>query len=95
VEAIVAKTLAKRKREHKRRAPVHKRAKDASSPDQAPASAAAGDDTIITALDLPPAELSPAMQAYFQKCEERLGLVPNVLKAYAFHMAKLEPFPPA
>jgi uncharacterized peroxidase-related enzyme len=57
----------------------------------APASAA-GDDTDVIALTLAPAPLSPAMQAYFAKCEERLGFVPNVLKAYAFDMAKLEPF---
>ena len=61
----------------------------ASSP--AP-SAAAEDDTRITALGLEPAALSPAMQAYFAKCEEKLGFVPNVLKAYAFDMAKLEAF---
>jgi uncharacterized peroxidase-related enzyme len=56
------------------------------------ASAAASDDTEITALDLPTSTLSPAMQAYFQKCEEKLGFVPNVLKAYAFDMPKLEAF---
>ena len=32
------------------------------------------------------------MAAYFAKCEEKLGFVPNVLKAYAFDMAKLEAF---
>ena len=32
------------------------------------------------------------MQAYFQKCQEKLGFVPNVLKAYAFDMVKLEAF---
>src|SRR5262245_38728797 len=52
----------------------------------------AGDDQEITALALPPAALSPAMEAYFKKCEEKLGFVPNVLKAYAFDMAKLEAF---
>jgi uncharacterized peroxidase-related enzyme len=55
-------------------------------------SAAARDDVEITALDLPPAPLSPAMAAYFGKCDEKLGFVPNVLKAYAFDMAKLEAF---
>jgi uncharacterized peroxidase-related enzyme len=62
---------------------------------QAPASAAkedAEDDSVITALDLAPVELSSAMQAYFDKCTEKLGFVPNVLKAYAFDMAKLEAF---
>lgn len=46
----------------------------------------------ITALELPPAPLSPAMAAYFAKCEEKLGFVPNVLQAYSFDMAKLEAF---
>jgi uncharacterized peroxidase-related enzyme len=55
-------------------------------------SSAADDDTHIIALDLPAAELSLAMQAYFQKCQEKLGFVPNVLKAYAFDMVKLEAF---
>ncbi|GAC1338090.1 MAG: peroxidase-related enzyme [Beijerinckiaceae bacterium] len=45
-----------------------------------------------TALDLPAAELSPAMAAYFQKCRDKIGFVPNVLTAYAFDMAKLEAF---
>jgi len=55
-------------------------------------SQAADDDTIITALDLKQAAPSDAMAAYFQKCEEKLGFVPNVLKAYAFDMPKLEAF---
>jgi uncharacterized peroxidase-related enzyme len=54
--------------------------------------AAAGDDTAITAFALPPAPLSPEMAAYFAKCEEKLGFVPNVLKAYAFDTAKLSAF---
>jgi uncharacterized peroxidase-related enzyme len=55
-------------------------------------SAAAEDDTMITALRLPPAPLTAEMTAYFAKCEEKLGFVPNVLKAYAFDMAKLSAF---
>jgi uncharacterized peroxidase-related enzyme len=55
-------------------------------------SAAADDDTAVTALDLQTAPLTPHMAAYFVKCEEKLGFVPNVLKAYAFDMAKLEAF---
>src|SRR4051812_14685 len=50
------------------------------------------DDTPITALDLPPAPLSDSMRAYFGKCDEKLGFVPNVLAAYAFDMPKLEAF---
>lgn len=50
------------------------------------------DDDPVIALDLPAATSSPAMAAYFEKCAEKLGFVPNVLKAYAFDMAKLEAF---
>jgi uncharacterized peroxidase-related enzyme len=56
------------------------------------AGAGRNDDTVITALELADAELTPAMQAYFDKCAEKLGFVPNVLKAYAFDMPKLEAF---
>jgi uncharacterized peroxidase-related enzyme len=55
-------------------------------------SAAADDDTRIAALTLAPATLTPEMAAYFAKCEEKLGFVPNVLKAYAFDMGKLTAF---
>jgi uncharacterized peroxidase-related enzyme len=55
-------------------------------------SAAARDDSEVTALGLKRAPLNAAMDAYFAKCEEKLGFVPNVLKAYAFDMAKLVPF---
>jgi len=54
--------------------------------------AAATDDSAITALELPPQPLSPDMAAYFAKCEEKLGFVPNVLKAYAFDTTKLSAF---
>ncbi|NGO49656.1 peroxidase-related enzyme [Allomesorhizobium camelthorni] len=46
----------------------------------------------IHALDLPAAELSEATKAYFAKCEEKLGLVPNVLLSYAFDEKKLRAF---
>jgi uncharacterized peroxidase-related enzyme len=62
------------------------------TPQPAARRADADDDTGITALALAPAQLTPAMQAYFDKCAEKLGFVPNVLKAYAFDMAKLEAF---
>lgn len=54
--------------------------------------AAVGDDDEITALKLRAAALSLDMAAYFAKCEEKLGFVPNVLKAYVFDMAKLSAF---
>jgi uncharacterized peroxidase-related enzyme len=56
------------------------------------ARATEGDDTAITAFALPPEPLAPDMAAYFKKCEEKLGFVPNVLKAYAFDNAKLSAF---
>ncbi|MEX6506845.1 peroxidase-related enzyme [Jiella sp. M17.18] len=47
----------------------------------------------VTALDLGIAEpLSERTQAYFAKCVEKLGLVPNVLLAYAFDEKKLDAF---
>jgi len=52
----------------------------------------AKDDSEITALSLQRGKLSPAMEAYFAKCQEKLGFVPNVLQAYAFDNAKLEAF---
>lgn len=50
------------------------------------------DDAPAIALDLPPAPLDEATQAYFDKCVEKIGFVPNVLQAYAFDMAKLGAF---
>ncbi len=46
----------------------------------------------VMALDLPPGELSGEMQAYFAKCDEKIGFVPNVLRAYAHDDAKLQAF---
>jgi uncharacterized peroxidase-related enzyme len=48
-----------------------------------------------TALDLPPvpeSDLPDDLQTYFAKCRSRLGLVPNVLRAYSFDEAKLRAF---
>jgi uncharacterized peroxidase-related enzyme len=46
-----------------------------------------------TALDLPQADPLPEdVAAYFAKCAEKLGLVPNVLRAYAFAPEKLRAF---
>src|SRR6185437_4145436 len=49
---------------------------------------AAFDDTPVIGLNLATAKLSPAMAAYFKKCQDKLGFVPNVLVAYAFDMTK-------
>lgn len=46
-----------------------------------------------TALNLPMADPLPEATAkYFALCEDRLGMVPNVLRAYAFDIAKLNAF---
>lgn len=63
-----------------------------AKPAMKPPSAAVPDDVPVIALNLAQAKLSPAMAAYFRKCQEKLGFVPNVLLAYAFDMAKLETF---
>ena len=49
--------------------------------------------TDTTALNLPHADpLDDDIAAYFAKCVEKLGLIPNVLKAYSFDQAKLRAF---
>lgn len=46
-----------------------------------------------TALNLPMMDPLPAdTQKYFEICEQKLGMVPNVLKAYAFDVEKLNAF---
>ena len=46
-----------------------------------------------TALDLPPVDpLPPETRRYFDICVEKLGFVPNVLRAYAFDVDKLNAF---
>lgn len=46
-----------------------------------------------TALDLPMADPLPAQtQKYFDICQDKLGMVPNVLRAHAFDIAKLDAF---
>ncbi len=46
----------------------------------------------VMALELKPARLSPESEAYFEKCGEKLGFVPNVLVSYAHDDAKLSAF---
>lgn len=53
---------------------------------------ALADDMPVIALNLPAGKLSPAMTAYFKKCQDKLGFIPNVLLAYAFDTVKLEAF---
>src|SRR5271157_6193664 len=44
------------------------------------------------ALELPETELDLELRDYFRNCEEKLGFIPNVLKAYAFDNKKLKAF---
>lgn len=67
-------------------------AKAAAKPIPLKPASAVADDVPVTGLNLESAKLSPAMAAYFKKCQDKLGFVPNVLVAYAFDMAKLETF---
>ena len=48
----------------------------------------------IVALDMPKEEeaLTERQQKYLDVCNEKLGFVPNVLTAYAWHSAKFEAF---
>lgn len=47
----------------------------------------------VTKLDLPMVDPLPEdIAKYFAICDDKLGLIPNVLKAYAFDMEKLRPF---
>lgn len=49
--------------------------------------------TQITALNLPPADpMPPETQRYLDLCQEKLGMVPNVIAAYTFDIAKLNAF---
>ena len=46
-----------------------------------------------TALNLPPLDPLPeATQKYFDICDDKLGMIPNVLAAYAFDVEKLNSF---
>lgn len=46
----------------------------------------------VMALKLEPGVLSAENEAYFEKCREKLGFVPNVLLSYAHDDAKLTAF---
>ncbi|HUE45047.1 MAG TPA: peroxidase-related enzyme [Aestuariivirgaceae bacterium] len=51
------------------------------------------DNDRVTALGIASeGPLGERLEAYFAKCDEKLGFVPNVLKAYAFSPVKLQAF---
>src|SRR3712207_6042373 len=66
--------------------------KPARKPEPGLAPARQDTEDRVIALALEPGELSAEMQAYFAKCDEKIGFVPNVLRAYAHDGAKLEAF---
>jgi uncharacterized peroxidase-related enzyme len=71
---------------------VAEKRKDPTRRGSAASARAVHDDRTVMALKLKPAPLSPAMADLFKLCEEKLGFVPNVFKAFSFDMAKLEGF---
>jgi uncharacterized peroxidase-related enzyme len=74
------------------RAKPAKAAPKASSPKAAAAPRKPARAEPIIALDLPPAPLDAEIEAYFQKCRDKIGYVPNVLLAYTHDLAKLKAF---
>ena len=49
----------------------------------------------LMALDIPPLELDALdsdVRKYFDKCQEKLGMIPNVLRVYSFDQTKLRAF---
>lgn len=47
----------------------------------------------VSMFDLPdPDSLDDDMKSYFRVCEEKLGMVPNVLRTYSFNQDKLRAF---
>ena len=83
----VAKTVAKTKSNPAKHAAVGSTGKAAATVKQG-----SEDDTKFMALDIPRGKLSDPMQAYFAKCQEKLGYVPNVLRAFGFDNGKLQAF---
>lgn len=58
---------------------------------QLPGSQKSGDRIMDLDIQLPD-PLDDHIEGYFGKCDEKLGMVPNVLKAYAFDAAKFGGF---
>jgi uncharacterized peroxidase-related enzyme len=92
----VAKTRARNREKTRAKArktkTIAEKRKDPTKRGPTASARAAHDDRDVMALKLKPAPLSPAMADLFKLCEEKLGFVPNVFKAFSFDMAKLEGF---
>jgi uncharacterized peroxidase-related enzyme len=88
----VAKTRDKTRAKARKTKTVAEKRKDPTKRGPTASARAAHDDKEVMALKLKPAPLSPAMADLFKLCQEKLGFVPNVFKAFSFDMAKLEGF---
>jgi uncharacterized peroxidase-related enzyme len=86
------KARAKARNKAQKTKTVAEKRKDPTKRGPTASARAAHDDREVMALKLKPAPLSPAMADLFKLCEEKLGFVPNVFKAFSFDMAKLEGF---
>jgi len=88
----VAKTRDRTRDKARKTKTIAEKRKDPIKRGPTAAARAAHDDREVMALRLKPAPLSPAMADLFKLCQEKLGFVPNVFKAFSFDMAKLEGF---
>ena len=85
-------TVAKNRDKARKTKTIAEKRKDPTRRGPTASARAAHDDREVMALKLKPAPLSPAMADLFRLCQEKLGFVPNVFKAFSFDMAKLEGF---
>jgi uncharacterized peroxidase-related enzyme len=85
-------TVAKNRDKARKTKTIAEKRKDPTKRGPTASARAAHDDRDVMALKLKPAPLSPAMADLFKLCQEKLGFVPNVFKAFSFDMAKLEGF---
>ena len=88
----VATTRDKTRERARRTKSIAEKRKDPTKRGPTASARAAHDDKEVMALKLKPAPLSAAMADLFKLCQEKLGFVPNVFKAFSFDMAKLEGF---
>jgi uncharacterized peroxidase-related enzyme len=86
-KTVPNKTVLKKRTNPTKHAPVGGGKKSAAAPKQG-----AEDDTKFMALEIARGKLSDPMETYFAKCEEKLGYVPNVLRAFGFDNGKLQAF---
>ena len=88
----MAKTRDRTRAKARKTRTIAEKRKDPTKRGPTASARAAHDDRDVMALKLKPAPLSPAMADLFKLCEEKLGFVPNVFRAFSFDMAKLEGF---